>query len=764
MLKKMNLSSKLAVIIGTILSFVFVILIISTIIMSKIAIEKGIFGELYSVTNSNGIQIKDMFKNIEETGKSIENYLKLAKYKEKFYPKKTFSFEDFDFNTLIDDEKVKNIKNLPDINSLINKEKIYNFNELFRSVLYKDILLSPTLYDIEQFILGTSASLISNRSDINSIGVMFEPYKFESTMESFGFYISKNNIEGKNVGISGLKNYQDYANQYSYKQAIQTKEIVISKPYDYNGNLVISCSIPIIENNEAIGVLVAIINIDSFSNIIDSDSENYESMWVTICDNDTNIIWSSNDINSVNKNILDSYNINIKELEELKTKLNTQSPFNIKMKYNNEIETTVFYTPIKIGNEILWSSTGLFTKDAQSLVNHTILILLIISLLSLVCIILTIIFVLKRMLNPINNIVFAAENIVKGDLNIEIDINSNDEVGRLSQVFYKMAENIKAIIKDTDYLLNEMSNGNFCVNTKEKERYIGEYKGIFLAMKCINRTLSKTLSDINIVSDKVALSSKQVSTNSQSLSNGASEQNASVKRLASSVTNISENIKNNAINAQQASEKTILVSDKVLESNKKMQQTLIAMEEIKSSSNEIGEIIKTIEEIAFQTNILALNAAVEAARAGTAGKGFAVVADEVRNLAGKSSEASKSTTRLIESSLEAIEKGTRSMDETAKSMIIAVNGVKEITDTIKNISLASDEQADSITEIIESIDEISNVVQNNSSMAKESALESENLFKQSQILKDMINKFHLRETEEDFMNIEDICKNKKFRN
>ena len=386
-------------------------------------------------------------------------------------------------------------------------------------------------------------------------------------------------------------------------------------------------------------------------------------------------------------------------------------------------------------------------KDFDTSIRVRNMLLIVAILLSVAAIVIAVILALmliRAIVPPIREIQKGMEEIEAGNLNVQLKYESRDELGQLSDSVRGMVDSLKAIIHDEDYLFAEMGNGNFDVQTRIAEKYVGDFTSILTSIVKLRDNLNSTLMQINQSADQVSAGSDQVSSGAQALSQGATEQASSIEELAATVNEISSQVKQNADNAQNASNRVNEVGNEAAESNRRMQDMLSAMGEISERSSEIGKIIKTIEDIAFQTNILALNAAVEAARAGEAGKGFAVVADEVRNLASKSAEASKNTAALIESSLKAVENGTKIADETAMSLNEVVTGVQDVTGTINEISNASEAQARSISQVTQGIDQISSVIQTNSATAEESAAASEELSGQAQILKNLVSQFRLK--------------------
>ena len=354
-------------------------------------------------------------------------------------------------------------------------------------------------------------------------------------------------------------------------------------------------------------------------------------------------------------------------------------------------------------------------------------------------------FVIVRLIKiPISEIENAAIKMAEGDLDVEISYTAKDELGVLAAQVRRLLRKLQVILDDENKFLAKMAEGDFTVDSICEEEYTGGFHPLLVSFRSIAEKLNDTMLQISQSASQVANEAEEVSSGAQTLAQGSTEQASSVEELAATINEISNRVNQNAENARQVNDTAGSVSTKMNVSNEKMQQMMQAMGDISNCSSEIGKIIKTIEDIAFQTNILALNAAVEAARAGSAGKGFAVVADEVRSLASKSAEASKDTAALIENSLKAVENGTQIADETAQSLVLAVNDVNEMTGIIGQISEASSNQADAISQIMMGIDQISSVVQTNSATAEESAAASQEMSSQSQLMKSLVEKFKLK--------------------
>ncbi len=334
--------------------------------------------------------------------------------------------------------------------------------------------------------------------------------------------------------------------------------------------------------------------------------------------------------------------------------------------------------------------------------------------------------------------------LVEGDLDSPVpQVKSSDETGMLAQSTQELVDGLRTIINDIDYLLDEMAGQNLNVKTGHEAAYVGSFRNILLSIRNMKDKLSDTMRQINRSADQVSSASDHVSISAQSLSQGAVEQTSSVEELAAQIHEISDQARDTARGALDAREQTHRAGEEVADCNRQMQELMEAMERIRASSDEISKIIKTIEDIAFQTNILALNAAVEAARAGSAGKGFAVVADEVRNLAGKSADASKNTSQLIEHSAMAVRTGTEIASHTADTLLGIVSSMEDVVSSIDKIAGVSAEQSNAVNQVTEGISQISDVVQNNSATAEKSAAASQELSAEAEGLKKLVDQFTL---------------------
>ena len=346
---------------------------------------------------------------------------------------------------------------------------------------------------------------------------------------------------------------------------------------------------------------------------------------------------------------------------------------------------------------------------------------------------------ITKIVIPIRIISDIAKQLARGDLSAEVQNNRTDEIGVLQQSMQMLAVNMQ---KQAE-IIGNISEGD--LTDTFKPTYETDVVGNSLVKMLDNN--NAMLKEIHNAAEQLSYGSAQIASGAQTLAAGSTQQAATIEGLRDDILKVLTQTKENSHNANKTLNLVNRAGIEMQETTKHMEELEVAMSGVLDSSEKISKVIKVIDDIAFQTNILALNAAVEAARAGQHGKGFAVVADEVRNLANKSADAAKETAELIQASLTYVQSGSELTNKTSHSVEQVADTAKQAQESIFEINEASQHQEEAIDRINYAIDNISIVVQANSATAEESAAASEELSGQSQMLKQLVAQFRIKDSE-----------------
>ncbi|KQQ88946.1 methyl-accepting chemotaxis protein [Massilia sp. Leaf139] len=302
----------------------------------------------------------------------------------------------------------------------------------------------------------------------------------------------------------------------------------------------------------------------------------------------------------------------------------------------------------------------------------------------------------RSITRPLARAVGLAQKVASGDLSTEIQVASKDEVGVLLS-----------------------------------------------ALKSMNESLLKTVSEVRAGTDTIVTASQQIAAGNLDLSARTEQQASSLEETASSMEELTSTVRQNADNAREANMLAQNASHIATRGGEVVSRVVGTMASINAASQRIADIIGVIDGIAFQTNILALNAAVEAARAGEQGRGFAVVASEVRNLAQRSAAAAKEIRSLITDSVSQVETGGQLVEEAGSTMQEIVQGIARVTGIMSEIASASAEQTLGIEQVNAAITQMDDVTQQNAALVEEAAAAAGALEEQAAALARLVSTFKL---------------------
>ncbi|WP_448565380.1 methyl-accepting chemotaxis protein [Thalassotalea ganghwensis] len=316
---------------------------------------------------------------------------------------------------------------------------------------------------------------------------------------------------------------------------------------------------------------------------------------------------------------------------------------------------------------------------------------------------------------PLKQLTQAFASVAEGDsdLTLKIDINSQDETGKLANYFNTFLEKLRRVISGVASDKEQVAEAS-----KQVESISGQL---------IERTHhnKQGLNTASVAATELAASAGEIENNATRTSAAANEMREKTDQTISVAINASDNMQR--------------LGEKIASVNELIQQ-------LEAASANIGQVVDVINSIADQTNLLALNAAIEAARAGEHGRGFSVVADEVRGLAQRTQESTKEISNVVEDLQQKISlagsgmtEGIEQTNQVSDNISGSGESMKEIGQLLDSIQDDMSQVASACVQQTKAINEISETLTEVNASSDESAELIETLGHQANELRNAVN-------------------------